>query len=367
MSNETSTVKHMTPPVLIRVSGNHREMGRQMGVQAAAQVKHSIEDARNLLASTYDSLQLTWAGAEIQARKYLPFAQERYPKIVEELQGIAEGADVPFDDLAVLNAMEAVTMDALHLTKCTSLGVNEQRTANGHILIGHNEDWVPEDEPDMFIIHATPEDEPAFLAMTYGGLLPNIGFNSAGIAQCCDSVYPSDCRIGIPRVILSRAVLAAKTPAEAIRHMLAPLRAAGYNHLLAHESGEMYNVEVSARHFALLYAENGTIVHTNHYLDRTMQQVEDEPDELISTRVRYFRARRLLEQTGQHTTQTMQAILRDHVNYPDSICNHATEDDDPLTREKTITSLLMDLTARQMHVAWGNPCENNYHTYQMDE
>jgi isopenicillin-N N-acyltransferase-like protein len=305
MSNETSTVKHMTPPVLIRVSGNHREMGRQMGAQAAAQVKHSIEDARNLLASTYDSLQLTWAGAEIQARKYLPFAQERYPKIVEELQGIAEGADVPFDDLAVLNAMEAVTMDALHLTKCTSLGVNEQRTANGHILIGHNEDWVPEDEPDMFIIHATPDDEPTFLAMTYGGLLPNIGFNSAGIAQCCDSVYPSDCRIGIPRVILSRAVLAAKTPAEAIRHMLAPLRAAGYNHLL--------------------------------------------------------------EQTGQHTTQTMQAILRDHVNYPDSICNHATEDDDPLTREKTITSLLMDLTARQMHVAWGNPCENNYHTYQMDE
>ncbi len=107
-----------------------------------------------------------------------------------------------------------------------------------------------------------------------------------------------------------------KTPAEAIRHMLAPLRAAGYNHLLAHESGEMYNVEVSARHFAVLYAENDAIAHTNHYLDRAMQAVEDEPDELICTRVRYFRARRLLEQTKQTYSQTLQSILRDHVNYP---------------------------------------------------
>jgi len=366
MSKENFTQKHLNPPLLIRVSGNHREMGRQMGEQTAAQVEHSLENARSLLAATYESLQLTWEGAEIQARKYLPFAQERYPQIVEELQGIAEGAGVSFNDLVVLNAMEAVTTDALHLTKCTSIGVNEQRTANGHVLIGHNEDWVPEDEPDMFLIHATPDDEPTFLAMTYGGLLPNIGFNSAGIAHCCDSVYPSDCRIGIPRVVLSRAVLAAKTPAEAIRHTLAPLRAAGYNHLLAHESGEMYNVEVSSRHFALLYSESGAIVHTNHFLDRAMKLVEDEPDELVSTRVRYFRARRLLEQTNQHTAQSLQAVLRDHVNFPDSICNHGVYDDDPLDREKTITSLVMDLTARQMHVAWGNPCENQYHTYQMD-
>ncbi len=367
MNTEEFTKKHTSPPYYIRVSGNHREMGQQIGSKSAAQVKHSLENAKNLLAKAYDTLQLTWEGAEIQARKYLPFAQERYPNLVEEIVGIAEGADVPFNDLVVLNAMEAVTTDALHLTKCTSIGVNEQRTANGHVLLGHNEDWVPEDEVDVFIVHATPDDEPAFLAMTYGGLLPNIGFNSAGIAQCCDSVYPSDSRIGIPRVIVSRAVLTARNPAEAIRHTLAPLRAAGYNHLIAHESGEMYNVEVSARNFALLYAENNIIAHTNHYLDRGMQAVEDEPDELISTRVRYFRARRLLEQTKLHTAQTLQTILRDHINHPDSICNHAMDDTNPMTREKTITSLVMDLTARQMHVAWGNPCINSYHTFQMDE
>jgi isopenicillin-N N-acyltransferase-like protein len=360
------TIIHSDRPTLVKVSGSHRSMGQQIGQATAEQVKLSIENAKMLIETTYEQLQLTWEGAKIQSRKYIPFAQERYPQYVEELAGIAEGADVPFYDVAVLNAMEAVTTDALHLTKCTSVAVNEQHTANGHVLIAHNEDWLPDDEPDVFLIQASPDDEPAFLAMTYGGLLPNIGFNAAGIAQCCDSVYPSDSRIGIPRVVLSRAVLGSRTPAEAIRHMLAPLRAAGYNHLLAHSSGEIYNVEVSARHFAVLYADDGLIAHTNHYLSPAMQAIEYEPDELVSTRVRYFRAMRLLKQNSQHSIQSLEAIMRDHVNYPDSICNHAIHDIDPLDREKTITSLVIDMTAQQMHVAWGNPCKNTYHTYQLE-
>jgi isopenicillin-N N-acyltransferase-like protein len=268
--------------------------------------------------------------------------------------------------VVVLNAMEAVTMDALHLTKCTSIAVNEERTSDGHVLVAHNEDWLPYEEPDTYVLHVTPEEEPAFLAMTYGGLLPNIGFNAAGIAQCCDSVYPNDSRIGLPRVFVSRAVLAARNPADAIRCVLVPHRAAGYNHLLAHESGELYNVEVSSRHFGLLYAEEGYLVHTNHYLHPQMRAIENEPDELVGTRVRYFRALRLLKQTRLHTIKSLQAIQQDHVSWPNSICNHAVEGDILLDREKTINALVMDLTSGVMYLAWGNPCENPYHTYQLE-
>ena len=366
MTNPNKDITHTTPPPMVRVSGTHREMGRQIGEACTTQVQHSIESSKVLLENVYPELELTWEGAQIQARKYIPFAQERYPQYVDELTGIAEGAGVSFDDLAVVNAMEAVTMDALHLTKCTSLAVNDRRTADGHVLVAHNEDWLPEDESDVFVIHATPVDEPPFLAMTYGGLLPNIGFNVHGIAQCCDSVYPSDSRIGIPRLVVSRAVLAARTPADAIRSMLAPHRAAGYNHLLAHESGELYNVEVSARKFAILYGEDGFLVHTNHYLDYNMQAVEYEPDELVGTRVRYFRAYRQVRDSSQHTVKSLQAIQRDHVNYPNSICNHADNEDYPLDREKTVNALVMDLTARVMHLCWGNPCLNVYHTYHLD-
>ncbi|MCZ7553567.1 MAG: C45 family peptidase [Anaerolineales bacterium] len=351
---------------LVHARGTHRQIGQQIGEAMAAQVRHSLESARNLIEESYSSLELDWQGALIQARKYLPFALERYPQYVEEMQGIAEGAGVDCDDLATLNAMEAVTMDALHLTKCTSLAVNEERTADGHVLVAHNEDWVPEDEADVYLVHAIPDDEPPFLAMTYGGLLPNIGFNAAGIAQCCDTVYPTDSRIGIPRIFVSRAVLGARTLVDAVEMALTPQRAAGYNHLLAHESGELYSVEVSARRFAILYGEEGFIAHTNHYLDPKMQAIENEPDELIGTRLRYFRAVRLLRGSSAHTIKSLQAIQRDHLNHPYSICNHAVEINDPLEREKTINALIIDLTSRAMHIAWGNPCEHKYHTFYLE-
>lgn len=363
---ELQSTNHSKTLPLVRVSGSHREIGRQIGEASSTQVRRSVANARQLIEGAHGSLRLDWEGAKIQARKYLPFAQERYPQYVEEMAGIAEGADLHFDDVAVLNAMEAVTMDALHLTKCTSLAVNETRTCDGNVLIAHNEDWLPDDEEDVYLVHAQPDNEPAFLAMTYGGLLPNVGFNAAGIAQCCDTVYPNDSRIGVPRVFVSRAVLAATTPAEAIRETLVSKRAAGYNHLLAHESGELYNVEVSARRFGLLYGEEGYLAHTNNYLERGMQAIEKDPDELIGTRVRYFRAMRLLKETPLHSVKSLQAIQSDHINFPNSICNHAFEDDIPMDREKTINALVIDLSARVMHIAWGNPCESDFHTYHLE-
>ena len=340
-------------------------MGRQLGEGMRAPIQHSIENARILIDGLFDTLQLNWEGAKNQARKYMPFAQERYPQYVDELAGMAEGANVNLTELMVVNALEAVTMDALHLTKCTSLAVNGDSTSTRQVLVAHNEDWLPEDEPDVYIIRMKPEDEPAILAMSYGGLLPNVGLNEAGIAQCCDTVYPSDTRIGIPRVVVSRAVLAARTIGQAIRSTLVPLRAAGYNHLLAHESGELYNVEVSAHAFDVLYGLEGCLVHTNHYLSPKMIPIEDNSDELVHTRVRYFRALHLLKQRRSHAVETIQEILCDHVNFPDSICNHSIFDLDPRDREKTVVSLVMNLTERSMQVAWGNPCKNKYHTYQL--
>ena len=153
-----NTIIHNSPPPLVEVSGTHHEMGSQLGEARREQIQHSIENAHILIEQSYDSLELTWDGAKIQSRKYLPFAEERYPQYIDEMQGIAKGANVTFDDVVVLNVMEAVTMDALHLTRCTSFAVNEERTADGHVLLAHNEDWVSEDENNVFVVSARPKE-----------------------------------------------------------------------------------------------------------------------------------------------------------------------------------------------------------------
>src|SRR5690349_24782231 len=91
-----NTIIHNSPPPLVEVAGTHYEMGCQIGEARREQIHHSIENAHLLIEQSYDSLQLNWKGAQVQARKYLPFAEERYPPYIEEMQGIAAGANVTF-------------------------------------------------------------------------------------------------------------------------------------------------------------------------------------------------------------------------------------------------------------------------------
>jgi isopenicillin-N N-acyltransferase like protein len=355
------------PIPLIEAGGPPRTLGCQVGRARAESVHRMIASYRALFEEHSDQLGIrSWKEAILHARKYLPFAEESVPECVEELIGLAEGAEARFDDVLVLNCTEALTSDALHL-KCTSLMVGPQASGDGSVLAGHNEDWLPADLEEVYLLRARPERGPAFLAMSYGALLPNIGLNQAGIAQCCDSVYPTDVRIGVPRILVSRSVLGAATLGEAIERALNKRRAAGYNHLLVHQSGEAYNLEVSGHAHELLYAEDGVLAHANHYLGEKMRTLERGGDPRVSSHIRHHRAWKLLkEQSGQHSVASLQAILRDHVNYPQSICNHVVPDDSALDHQQTIVSLILDLTRREVHAAWGTPCMAEYAIFKME-
>lgn len=353
------------PIKFFTVKGNHREIGQQIGEMCKDEIRHSIESARGLIDALSNELVMDWKRAILQAKKYFPYVIEYYPQYLEELYGVSEGSNSSIDDIFTLNAFEGIVMDRLHLNKCTSLAVNQSRTVNQSVLIAHNEDWFPDDEADVYLVKVDVEDEPSFVAMSYGGLLPNIGFNASGIAQCCDTVYPKEKRIGIPRIVVARAVLGARTISEAIQRAISPHRAAGYNHLIAHESGELYNIEVSARNFSLLYGTKGYLAHTNHYLSSKMQLLEEEAETLIGSHVRYYRAVRLIESKEKHDLTSLQAIQRDHINFPYSICCHATLGENPYDREKTICALVMDLSEKVLYLTWGNPCQSLYYPFAL--
>jgi isopenicillin-N N-acyltransferase-like protein len=63
--------------------------------------------------------------------------------------------------------------------------------------------------------------------------------------------------------------------------------------------------------------------------------------------------------------KTLQAILRDHDERPDSICRHQSEALPEGERYQTVVSLIMDLHAGRMHAAAGPPCQNIYQEYQV--
>jgi len=350
---------------LFEIRGSPRTMGRMLGEQAGDLIRDMLYTYRSFMQQASG---FSWAEAVRESHKYLPYAQAAYPQYVEEIVGIAEGAGVSFQDAWLLNCYEGVAEDQ-KLMACTSIAANDDVTADGHVYLGHNEDWIGGDSQHVYLVRATPDDGPAFLSVSYGPMLCNLGFNAAGIAVGINSVYPTDVRVGVPQVVLSRAVLAAERLSDALRACLHDRRASGYNHLLADRSGEIFSVESSATRHDVLYAHEGWLAHTNHYLSERLQAIEQRFVYASST-VRLRRAERLLRrlrrQAGALSLEGLQTILRDHVSYPDSICKHEVMTDAPHDRSRTLISMIMDLTELTMWVAPGPPCCGEYVPHRLE-
>jgi isopenicillin-N N-acyltransferase-like protein len=354
-------VKPRTLPI-IQVQGGPRERGRQQGEAARAEVLRALERYREILPQAID---LAWQPSLREARKFLPYAEEVFPDFVEEARGIAEGAGVSFEEVWTLNCYEGLAEVHQQVWGCTTLVVRGDQTADGHVMLAHNEDWTAVDKEDVYLVQAKPDNGPAFVGLTYGPLLVNIGLNAEGIGVAIDSVYPTDGRVGVPRILSSRAVLDARSIGQALRACVPKLRAGGYCYVLAEPNGELYLVETSASTHAIVYGEDGWLVHTNHYVSPKMQAIE-EPGTYASSTFRLNRARRLLKaQLGHVTREGLQDLLRDHINFPDSICSHEDPNDPPYDQEATLASLVMDLTDRVLWAAPGPPCQGEYVAYPL--
>ncbi len=59
-------------------------------------------------------------------------------------------------------------------------------------------------------------------------------------------------------------------------------------------------------------------------------------------------------------------VLRDHVNYPNSICRHPNPADAEPNRGKTLDSIIWVPKKREAWVAKDPPCEGKYYKYGID-
>ena len=72
------------------------------------------------------------------------------------------------------------------------------------------------------------------------------------------------------------------------------------------------------------------------------------------------RLQRLQAAAHARTLDDFRALLADHADHPHSVCAHPDPADHPCERVATIASVLMDLTARHIWLAAGNPCQVPY-------
>ena len=361
----------MTPRM--RVAGTPYERGRQYGAQARAQVHLSVQAYQHVFAhyAGWDWPAVRRASAAFEA----PIAAF-CPAYLDEMRGIAEGAGLDLADVLAINVRTEVMYAAkarqapLAVRKmpaeCSAFALVPAPRAAGDsaaALLGQNWDWLLHSARTLVVLEVRQDDGPDFVTVVEAGLLAKAGLNAAGLGLVTNAlVTDADTGTpGLPYHVLLRAILDCATVTEALNVLQAGMRSSSANYLIAHASGAALDVEAAPGDFTRLYPQfpdQGLLLHTNHFLSPRLHPVDVSLWAMPSSAVRLQRLR--AGAAGSATLDDFRALLADHADYPYGICHHPDPDDHPLEQGATIASLLMDLTARRLWLASGNPCQAPY-------
>lgn len=349
------------PIPLLEVRGTYRQVGQQIGEALKPKVQHTLALARESLPPG-----VSWDEMLRQSDPYLASSRAIYPQYVDELYGIAQGAGVPFRELFLEMCEELWGPAAWQWggapaqRGCTDFAARGRATADRSTLLAHTNDLPAAMEEELVLLKVQAGDEPEFLGVSPGGLAFSAGLNAAGISLTGNEVSSNDVRPGVPRLLIVRAILAARRLEEAMRACLLPQRASNYNNVIADDWGEVYSMEGSATDCEPIYIEGDILAHANHYASAPMRRFEADRSEIGGSVLHHNRAWRLLrDNIGQLTPELFQVLLADHANYPNSICKHGVD-------SVTVFSMIVRPEERRAWIGKGRPCQTTYYEYALE-
>lgn len=309
----------------VRISGGPRERGRQHGEQAKDRIRQAAEFYVGLL----EKRDISPARLQTLTQAFLPAIEAFDASYVEEMRGIAEGADVPFEHIVVINARRELLMyarmqpDTLAPDGCTAAVVLPEMSADGVLMHGQNWDWRVECAQTCIVMHIVRDDGPDILVFTEAGQLARSGFNAAGIAITGNNLESdrAGMRNGIPLPLIRRKALETSHYAHAIRAVYHSPKSVANNMMLSHCEGEAIDIECAPDESFLLHPENGLLVHANHWESQValvkLRELLPSPDSV-------YRGRRVLRHLtkdgGKIDFETFRQAFMDRFGYPYAVC-----------------------------------------------
>lgn len=362
---------------MLTLTGSPHERGYQHG-KALKDGVHRFYEAYIKRSESEPSFRLTETDLLAFTGKHGPYAKQYAPDIYEELEGIAEGAEIAFKKVLFINCFDEV-LDSLILPElaakltgqpqppsvlplrgCTTFAAFGEATVDGKVYIGQGYDVGARDyEPVIFRIGAWG-DEPEQLVYSHAGVLGVSGVSAAGLAIVEASLKPVDQRPGVPMPVVVRKALQQTILSDFIGAIIMAPRATGQNHTIGAPYAAV-NIETSATKYDFKYLQDGVFGHANHYESPPLKHLDLWPNWMQSTLVRSGRMRQLLKaKFGKLDLETLKEVMRDHANYPNSICRH----EDPRGGVySTLSALIYRPEDRLMLATYGTPCTSPFQEF----
>jgi isopenicillin-N N-acyltransferase-like protein len=319
----------------------------------------------NYMGMFRDYNGVSWPEARKRAAGILPYIREFSPKLVEEMEGIAEGAGKEFEDILTLNCRSEIVLDNA-VDGCTAFGLTPEATADGKTRLCQNWDWIRRQEGALVVLELEQPPEPTVLMIAEAGVVSGKGINSAGLGVGFNALTTGSGAPGVPVHILLRGLLDSRHLADSVQAVAAPPRASSANFLIGSREGEIIDIETAPEDFWVFYAEKGWLSHTNHFTaSHLLSKVKDKGKVILPDSFqRLGRINTLLaSREGRIGFQECVEFLADHRNFPDSICRHEDPADPAGKQVASVYATVMDLTEGIIWFSRSNPCKGALAAY----
>ncbi len=388
---------------VLHLSGTPFEIGRQHGHFLHDEIREGIFDyylcclsrvvERSQLRKISGFLQMI---AQVFRREFFArFIRDRLlrhipPAMEDECRGIAEGAEIAFEQamrsgvvadvlLYLLGRMfrkQGALAPSQVASACTSIAAWGAATADGRVVHGRNlEFWgVGKWDAHPVALVCSPDRGLRYLSVTTAGVGTGgvTAMNEAGLTLALNIVPCRDVSLdGTPIVGFGNEIIRrAETIADAVKVASEMHSSCGFALTMAEAKGKRAAVlEVSASRQTLRETPSDSIVQTNHYVHPDMAPlgIEVNSSVRLHTLGRFLRARQLLARDrGSIDEARMAEYLGDHV---DPFTGRERAVGNTIAQVNNISSVVFVPERREAWIAVGPApvSHNRFHALRLDE
>ncbi|WP_055599892.1 C45 family autoproteolytic acyltransferase/hydolase [Streptomyces aureus] len=356
----------------LRITGDTpRRRGEDRGRQARAGITRAWQ--------VYEELFATVAGGNARtldvpalALRTVRATRAWAPELVAEMEGVAEGAGMPFWTIAALNARTEILAEAgaPRAGECSTLVRGGPGTTGGQCWDWHRE------LADAWHLQTVTGDAQAFAGITEHGILAKIGVNEAGVGVLFNILgHADDAATGVPVHLVARQVLGtAGSFAEAVGVLTgAPVSASTVITVVTADRAA--SVELAPAGSAVVAPDDrGWLVRTNHFLAPALAAGESRGRREPETYDRHrLLAERVLTHDGWRGTEAsggpalgpdaLVRLLTAHRDDGAEVCCHAPAEGRLGSRWATLATVAVDPAERCLRVHDGGPCSAGPETW----
>jgi hypothetical protein len=253
---------------VLDLAGSPYERGLAHGTALKAEIREIVGDFMSDLEGDHGVERSVFVERFLATTDFMPAIEEWTPGLLDEVRGIADGAQMPFEEIYVWQLGDEVwSMGKWALReKCTAVAVGPR--GDQPTIVAQNMD-IPgfyQKYPTLLRIRNPEEGRPDTMVFTCPGLIGVNGMNSASVAIACNTLLqlaPSP--EGVPCLFVVRGVLERASLAEAEAWLKAIPHAVGQNYTIGDPTGARA-FECSAGDKVRFQPGGDFTYHTNHPL-----------------------------------------------------------------------------------------------------